>query len=188
MPSMFARRRPLVVLAAAIVLAVVGFWAVSGRSGMDAEREQAARTSIEGYLEQHPWGGALAVQRSSARWFCASRVIEVDQGDEETEVGLHALCQEFAAEHGELLTSSASSGAHLATVTSPPRPVEVLRVESPPDGAGNAPWIRDHFSWYGVKKVHRAQAESFDELENTNITKARNAFGLPADAPVRRPS
>lgn len=187
MPSVFVRRRPLVVLAAAIVLAVIGCSAVFGRPGMDAAREQAARTSIEGYLEQHPWGGPQVAQptKQGARWLCASKVIEVDQGEEETEVGLHALCQEFATSDGGLSVGSGTSSAHLATVTSPPRSLEVLRVQSPPDGAGNAAWIRAHFSWFGVKKLHRTQAGSFDELENAASAKARTAFGLPADAPVR---
>jgi hypothetical protein len=190
----YLRPRPLVVLGSAIVLTgavALGHWAVSGRSsGMAAAQEQAVRTSIDSYLEQNRWRGILAAQypKQGVRWFCADQVVEMDQDEEELKVGLLVLCREFTAVDGELVIGSGSRGPQLATVTSPPRSLEVLRVESPPDGSGYGSWVSAHFSWAGAKKLDRTQASSSQELEDATNTKARNAFGLPADAPVRGPS
>lgn len=178
--------RVLVVLCSAIVLTGVLALAVFGRSGPDLapDREQAVRTAIESHLEQNHWHGVLAGQYrdQSVRWICQSEVIEADQGQEETGVGLRTMCLEFTAVAGELLIGSGEVIPRFATVTSPPKPVEVLRVESAGDGAGTEGWVDDHFSWLGVKKLQRTQSR---DLESNTRAKARTAFGLPADARVR---
>ncbi len=71
-------------------------------------------------------------------------------------------------------------------MTSPPKPVDVLRVDTPRDGSPYTSWVDAHFSWIGVRKLHWMQSNSAPDLENATVTKARNAFGLPADAPVHR--
>lgn len=183
------RRRSFVVLGSAIVLAGAVAGVVFGwSSGMDAAREQAVRTSVDAYLEQHHWHGILADTHpgQGARWFCAGEVVESDANQEETEAGILELCQEFNAVDGELFFGSGESGPLLATVTSPPRPVEVIRVDAPRDGSPYASWVDANFSWIGVRKLHWMQSSSARELEDATITKARNAFGLPADAPVHR--
>lgn len=180
------RRRAFVVLGSAIVLiAAAAVWYVS-RSALDPAREQAVRTVVTTYLEQNHWRGSLAGGSSPARWFCEGQVIEADQGSDETAVGFLTACNEFAAVDGELRIASGEVGPRLATVTSPPKPVEVLRVDSPGDGSRYAPWVSANFSWIGTKKLHRLQSSSARDLENATITKARNAFGLPSDAPVHR--
>jgi hypothetical protein len=185
------RRRSFVVLGSAIVLA--GAVAVAGvvlgwSSGMDAAREQTVRASVDAYLEQHHWHGILAGTHpgQGVRWFCASQVVESDADQEETAVGILSLCQEFNAVDGELFFGSGEAGPRLATVTSPPRPVEVLHVDAPRDGSPYASWVDANFSWIGVTKLHRMQQSSARELEDATIIKARNAFGLPVDAPVHR--
>jgi hypothetical protein len=173
------RRRLLIALGAVIVLAA-GYWAVFVRSTVDAAREQALRSPIATYLEQNHWGA----RDHQARWFCEVRVIEEDQGPEQAAVGFLTVCDQFAAVAGELRLTSGEAGPKLAIVTSPPKPVEVLRVESPRDGSAYAPWIKANFSWIGARKLD--QLETTRDLETATITKARTAFGLPADAPVHR--
>ncbi|GAB2804823.1 hypothetical protein [Lentzea nigeriaca] len=175
------RGRLLVALGAVVVLAV-GYWAVFGRSTVDPARELALQRSIADHLEQNHWGS----RDQRARWFCEVRVIEEDQGRDESEVGFLTMCNQFAAVNGELLNSSGEAGPKLAIVTSPPKPVEVLRVESPGDGSLYARWVEANFSWIGAKKLHRLQASEVRNLENATRDKARAAFGLPADAPVHR--
>jgi hypothetical protein len=185
------RRHPLIVLGSTIALmgaVVLGYWAALGwPSGVDAAQEQAMRTSIKSYLEQRHWRGTLAAEhpKQKVQWFCADRLIEVSQDQENYKVGLHTLCQEFTAVDGSLVIGSGEAGPKLATVTSPSGLVEVLRVESPPDGAGYGSWVSAHFSWAGAKKAHRMVSSSQD-LGDETIAKARNSLGLPADAPVRR--
>jgi hypothetical protein len=187
------RRRPLVVLASAVMLigaGAVGYWAVFVRPSvvnLDAAQEQALRASITSYLEQQHWRGIAAAGHpdKKVQWVCADQLIELklDQGD--YKVGLRAMCQEFTAVDGELFIGSAESGPKLATVTAPPKPLEVLRVEQPPDGSGYGPWIHANFSRGGAAGIDRMAGSSRD-LDNATITKARSAFGLPSDAPVRR--
>ncbi|MEV6238449.1 hypothetical protein [Lentzea sp. NPDC051838] len=176
--------RVLVVLCAAIVLTGAIAVAVFGRPGpsLDPEREQAVRTAVETHLEQNHWQGVLAARYEDQRvlWICATEVIEANR--EQSEIGMRVLCDEYAAINGELLYGSGESMPVLATVTTPPDAVAVLSVRSPPDGAGNAEWIEDHFSWLGVKKLHRFEG---GDLQDETVTKALSAFGLPADAPVR---
>lgn len=183
------RRRLFVVLGSATVgVVVLCCWALFGwPSGVDTAQEQAMRASIESHLEKNHWHGVLAADRTrqDVRWFCAGQVIEIEQDGPESKVGIQTMCREFAAAESELVAGSSESVARLAIVTSPPRPAEVLRVESAPDGAGNAEWVRTSFSWMGAKKLRRAQAS--ENLANATAAKARSAFGLPADAPVRRP-
>ncbi|MDT7788846.1 MAG: hypothetical protein QOF58_7265 [Pseudonocardiales bacterium] len=178
--------RVLVVLCSAIVLTGAAVVAVFGRSGpgLDPAREQAVRASVESHLEQDHWHGVLEAQyvRQRVGWFCAGEVIEADENPDESAVGLQTLCQEFTSVAGELVLGSGESVPRIVTVTSPPKPVEVLRVESAPDGAGNAEWIDDHFSWLGAKKLHRTQ---YRDLRDETIAKALSAFGLPAGTPVR---
>ncbi|KJK52032.1 hypothetical protein UK23_04650 [Lentzea aerocolonigenes] len=169
------RRRPLIVLGSAIVLtAAATFWYVS-RPALDPAREQAITT----YFEQNHWGGKTG-------WFCEGQVIEVDQGRDESEVGFLAMCQQYSVTNGELHIDAGDFGPRLATVTSPPRPVEVLRVDAPGDGSRYAPWIEDNFSWYGTKKLHRVERNAARTLDDATAAKARKAYGLPADAPVGR--
>ncbi|GGU24532.1 hypothetical protein [Lentzea flava] len=178
------RRRLLVVLGSVIVLtaAAVGYWAVFVRSTVDPGRELALQIAIADHLQQNHWGSG----DQRARWFCEVRVIEEDQSSEESEVGFLTMCNQFSAERGELLNSSGEVGPKLAIVTSPPNPVEVLRIESPGDGSAYSPWIKANFSWTGAKKLHRLQASEVRNLENATRDKARAAFGLPPDAPVHR--
>jgi hypothetical protein len=187
------RRRPLAVLASALLLigaGALGYWAVFVRPSavnLDAAQEQAVRTSITSYLELRHSHGVLSDGRPNqeVRWVCADQLIEVSRDQDNYKVGLRAMCQEFTAVQGELVVGSGESGPKLATVTSSPRAVEVLRVEQPPDGSGYGPWIRANFSRSGAAHIDRMAGSSRD-LETETITKARNAFGLPADAPVRR--
>lgn len=184
----------VVVLGSAIVLVgALACWAVFGwPSGVnvDPAQEQAMRTSITSYLEERHWRGILAAEHpdQKVRWFCADQMIEVSQEQENYQVGLHTLCQEFTAVDGSLVMGSGTAGPKLATVKSVPGSTEVLGVESAPDGAGNRAWVLDNFSRSGVHKLDRMRRSSAGELETATITKARNAFGLPGDAPVRRPS
>jgi hypothetical protein len=185
------RQRPFVVLGSTIALmgaVVLGYWAMFGwPSGVDAAQEQAMRTSIKSHLEERHWRGALAAEhpKQKVQWFCADQLIEISQDQEKYKVGLHTLCQEFTAVDGSLVIGSGEAGPKLATVTSPPRPVEVLRVESPPDGAGYGSWVSVNFSWAGAKKAHR-MARSSQNLQNATIAMAKSSLGLPDDAPVRK--
>ncbi|RAS70895.1 hypothetical protein C8D87_1011196 [Lentzea atacamensis] len=185
------RRRPYVVIGSAIVLVaavLLGYVALFGwPAGVDAAQERTMRASIISYLEQRHWRGVLEARRSKqkVRWICADRLIEVSRDGGNYKVGLHALCQEFTAVDGSLVKGSGESSPKLATVTSPDRPVEVLRVEQPPDGSGYGSWVRSNFSWAGVTKLRRIQRSLPADLEATMFTKARSAFGLSADAPVR---
>ncbi|MEU0886056.1 hypothetical protein ABZ345_46400 [Lentzea sp. NPDC005914] len=183
------RQRLLVVLGSAIVLTVAVAWVVFGwSSGMDAAREQAVRTSVDTYYEQHHWHGSLedSHPNQGVRWFCAGQVIESDANQQETAVGILEMCQEFVAMDGELIVGSGEAAPRLVTVTSPPKPVDVLRVEAPGDGSRYSPWVDANFSWIGVRKLHWLQQNSVPDLENATVVKARTAFGLPADAPVHR--
>lgn len=178
--------RVLVLLCSAIVLTGAAAIAVFGRSGpgLDPAREQAVRASVESHLEQNHWHGVLQAQYVQQRvgWFCAIEIIEADENADESTVGLQTVCEEFTAVAGELVIGSGETVPRIATVTSAPQPVEVRRVEPAPDGAPNAKWIDDHFSWLGAKKLRRTQ---YRDLHDETVTKALSAFGLPSDAPVR---
>ncbi|MET8764698.1 hypothetical protein [Lentzea sp. NPDC004782] len=172
-----------------LVAAAIGYWAVFvriPRADIDAAQEQAMRTSIDTYLEQHRWRSSLEPKYRDRQvaWFCTDELIEISKDEDRYRVGLHASCQEFAAVDGSLDLVSGEWGAKLATVKLLPGSAEVLGVESPPDGEGNAAWIRAHFSWAGVAKVRSLEGTGLSEAANA---KARKAFGLPADAPVRPP-
>lgn len=183
--------RRSVVLGAAIAFvgaALFAYWALYVRSpNLTAAQEQALRTSITGHLEQGMWRGVLADSRPDrqVRWVCAEHVVEVSQNRDEYRVGLLAMCQEFSAVDGSLFVGSGTVGPHLAVVRLQPGSAEVVRLESAPDGAGHGEWVRANFSRSGAAEVHRRQGRSSD-LQTATITKARNVFGLPADAPVRR--
>ncbi|MGW4207294.1 hypothetical protein ACWEIJ_04845 [Lentzea sp. NPDC004789] len=176
------------VLGSAILLvaAAIGYWAVFvrlPRADIDAAQEQTMRTSIDSHLEQHHWRGGLAGRYDEVMWSCADRLIESAHDQDRYRVGLYVVCDEFAAESGSLVMGSGEGIAVLATVRLLPGSAEVLGVESPPDGAGNAAWIRAHFSRAGVTELHRVQDAG--DLSKASIAKARTMFGLPADAPVR---
>lgn len=145
------------------------------------------RTAIETSLEQDHWRGILAADPhdKKVRWSCASQVIEMDQDQDELRVGLWTVCQEFTAVGADLVVGSGESLPRLATVTAPPRPLEVLRVDSPGDGSRYPPWVDANFSWLGAKKVYR-MAGSAQDLDTVATAKAKSALGLPADAPVHR--
>jgi hypothetical protein len=179
------------VLGSAIVLtaAAIGYWAVFlrlPRADVDAAQEQAMRTSIDNYLEQHRWHSSLEpeYQDRKVAWFCADELIEIGKDEDRYRVGLYASCQQFAAVDGSLDLVSGEWSAKLATVKLLPGSAEVLGVESPPDGEGNAAWIRAHFSRAGAAKLRSLEGRGLSDAANA---KARKAFGLPADAPVMRP-
>jgi predicted membrane-bound spermidine synthase len=180
------------VLGSAIVLtaAAIGYWAVFlrlPRADVDAAQEQAMRTSIDNYLEQHHWRGLLedTHRNQKVAWFCADHLIETTQDQDRYRVGLYTVCSEFTVVNGSLVVGSGEGGAKLATVKLLPGSAEVLDVDSPPDGVRYSTWIRDRFSRAGVVEIHHVEVAG--GLSDAANAKARKAFGLPADAPVMRP-
>jgi hypothetical protein len=178
------------VLGSAIVLtaAAIGYWAVFlrlPRADIDAAQEQAMRTSIDTYLEQHHWRGGLAGRHDKVLWSCADRLIETSQDQDRYRVGLYVVCNEFTVERGSLAMGSGEGVPVLAVVRLPQGTTEVLSAESPPDGVKYSTWIRDRFSRAGVAEIHHNEAAG--GLGEASIAKARKAFGLPADAPVMTP-
>jgi hypothetical protein len=134
---------------------------------------------IDGELERGPWPGLLSSEHSEARWFCAEEVIEIRRAGDELAVGVDALCEEYLRDGDELLVGSGEHGPKAVILGAGPDGYRVVRVDVPPDGAGFTPWVQRNFSDAGARELNRRS------LPSDTAAQAREAFGLPADAPVR---
>lgn len=145
---------------------------------VDSALAEAVTPVVDTELQREgPWRVA------GARWFCAERVVEIRRQNGELKVGMHAVCDAYTGDGGGLRTVGGESAVKLVTVTEAPH--RVVRVETPPDGAGNADWIDQNFSRAGAAEVHR-RIGTTSGLADQAASEAKLAFGLPPDATIRR--
>jgi hypothetical protein len=163
-----------------VVLGAVG-WMVTARQPPSMDPALVAKVGpvIDEELEKGPWPGQLSSEHPGARWFCVEQVIEIRRAGDELAAGIDALCQEYVRDGHELLAGSGEHGPKVVVLVAEPGGYRVVRVDAPPDGAGFAPWVERSFSAAGAEELTRRG------LPADPATQAREAFGLPADAPVR---
>jgi len=170
---------------AAGVLAGIGTvgWLVAGHTAppVDPVLAAAVLPLIDEELERGPWPGMLSSTGAEARWFCVARVIEIRRTGDELAVGIEDLCEEFARDGDALVAGSGERGPKVVVLTAAPDGRRVTRVESPPDGDAHVRWVRRNFTAGGA-----AEAEHLGLPADAPAAQAREAFGLPPTAPVRR--
>lgn len=148
---------------------------------VDPELVAKVQPVIDQELERDgPWRGLLSSDPAlSARWFCVEQVIEIRRSGDELSVGIDALCEEYARDGDELLTGSGEHCPKVIVLVADADGYRVVRVDVPPDGAGFTPWVERNFSDAGARELNRLS------LPPDTAAQAREAFGLPPDAPVR---
>jgi hypothetical protein len=163
---------------------VLGWYLFVGRyraPDVDPAEARAVLPVIDSALQRGPWRGALA-GRPESRWFCAEHVVEIRHEDAALKVGLDTLCEEYAPTTGALLRGSGEGSPKLVTLSVDGR--EVHRVETPPDGS-LAAWAAEAFSTRGQAELRHRQQEERTAMADLTAAEARQAFGLPPDAPIR---
>lgn len=165
-------------------LGVVG-WFVVGREQppeVDPVEAAAVLPVIDQELERGPWRGLLESEYSELgpRWFCAERLIEIRRTGDELAVGVEALCEEFARDGEGMVTGSAERAPKVVVLVAESDGYRVSGVDSAPDGDAFDRWVRDNFSAAGAAELDRRNLGG-----DATAEQARQAFGLPADAPVR---
>lgn len=153
---------------------VVGLVIARQASAVDPVLAAKVLPVIDEELERGPWPGMLG-----GRWFCAEEVIEIRRTGDELAVGVDALCEEYTRDGDELVAGSGEHGPKVVVLAAGPDGYRVVRVDAPPDGAGFSPWVAHNFSAAGAREVRGGT--SFPDT----AAQAREAYGLPPDAPVR---
>lgn len=170
--------RGAIAIGAVLALGVVGVVAVQQEDAPDVDHAlvQAVLPAIDETLQRGPW------RVDAGRWFCAEHVIETTRRSNDLAVWLHAVCMAYDSDGSALVSVGGESVLKRVTLT-PEAPHQVTRVEEPPDGAGNSEWIRRNASAATVRAWHGRNATGLGEQ---NASEARQAFGLPPDAPIRQ--
>lgn len=154
---------------------VVG-WVIAQRApAVDPVLAATVLPVIDEELERGPWPGMLG-----GRWFCAEEVIEIRRTGDELAVGLDAWCEEYMRDGDELVAGSGEHCPKVVVLAAGADGYRVVRVEAPPDGAGFSPWVARNFSAAGARELSGATPSP------DTAAQARQAFGLPPDAPVRQ--
>jgi hypothetical protein len=96
-------------------------------------------------------------------------------------IGLDAFCSQYAARNGTLVTGSGYHEPKIAVVAGNAAP----HIDSPPISSPIR-WQEANFSAAGQAELRR-RTGSAGELPEAVKAKARQAFGLPPDAPVIGP-
>lgn len=130
---------------------------------------------IDEELERGPWPGMLG-----GRWFCVEQLIEIRHTGDELAVGLEAWCDEYTRDGDELVVGSGEHSPKVVVLAAESDGYRVVRVDAPPDGAGFSPWVARNFSADGAGELSGATPSP------DTAAQARQAFGLPPDAPVRQ--
>ncbi|KAB2344380.1 hypothetical protein [Actinomadura rudentiformis] len=138
---------------------------------------------IQAHLEtKADLGGALDAQPElKSRWLCDLELIETERRGPDLLAGVYASCGEFAKTGASLVTGTGFLSPMRVTV----RSGAVTSVERPLDGAGFQPTVSRMFTEAGERKVFDL-IDSGGPFERDRLPeRARRAFGLPADAPIR---
>jgi hypothetical protein len=171
----------------AIALAAVGSWLAFGRDEPpppgDPALERAVLPVVDAHLSQGPWRGLLSHRHPGAAWFCSVDVIELRREGGNLKAGVDAWCDEYAPSGDRLLAGSGEHTPKLVTLSGGPDHYEVRHVESPSNGASHWPSIQRMFSEATQTELQRRQGRPSQWLPDPAI-EARQAFGLPPDAPV----
>ncbi|NEC89030.1 hypothetical protein G3I71_25175 [Streptomyces sp. SID12501] len=168
-------------LGAVTVLVATGAW-VLWPAGVDARLWDEVRPVIETRLVADSRGSGYeeTVPGSRVRWFCRAEPLDLgEDGDGVVRAGVNTLCMEYGVRAGALVECG---GFRYPQVLRLERAADgdyrVVSREEPPDGAGYAEWMEDHFSYF-------AESGTDDSMSSTALeTAARAHFGLPADARV----
>lgn len=174
----------------AIAVAALGWWLLAGRDepapAVDPALERAVLPVIDAHLSQGPWRGVLSHRHPGAAWYCSVDVIELRHVGGELKAGVDALCQEYVRSGDKLLAGSGEHAPMLVTLSGNPDHYEVRHVETAHDGDAHWPSIQRMFSEAGQTELQRRQGRSSPHLADP-VVEARQAVGLPPDAPVEFP-
>ncbi|WP_343240108.1 hypothetical protein [Streptomyces sp. SID12488] len=168
-------------LGAVTVLMATGAW-VLWPMGVDARLWGEVRPVIETRLVADSRGSGYGetVAGLRARWFCRAEPLDLgEDGDGVVRAGVNTLCMEYGVRVGALVECG---GSRYPQVLRLERAADggyrVVSREEPPDGAGYAEWMEDHFGFFAGSGADGTMSST--DLE----TAARAHFGLPADARV----
>jgi hypothetical protein len=169
------------VVAGVFVLAATGFglwWYAFEPTAprLNRDLEQRLEPVVYAYLQEQPaTGGSLP----AGRWFCAGDVFESQYPDQPL-LGIRVLCQEYERRGDALVTGTATSGPRLVRL----QDGRVMEHSLPPDGAGYSTWLDRALTAGGRAALRRLESRPAPDTDAA----ARQAFGLPPDAPVRHPT
>ncbi|MFG2000738.1 hypothetical protein ACGFNU_16500 [Spirillospora sp. NPDC048911] len=138
---------------------------------------------IQAHLEtKAKLGGALDAQPElKSRWFCDLELIEIEQRGPDLLAGVYTSCQEYARKGTSLLAGTGFLSPMRITV----RSGGVTAIEQPLDGAGFRPTMSRMFSAAGERRVFDL-IDSGSPFGSDHLpTRARRAFVLPGNAPIR---
>lgn len=157
---------------------------------VDPQLRAEAATVIRVHLEGGERNGVLTVPdyaKLESAVFCEVRVIEARPRGADLRVGVHAACEELGLRNGGLLTGTASWTPLVITLRGPQGARRVVATAHPDDGgASYATGIERMFSKAGAAELRRVEEDDVPDSTKRLQARARKAFGLPADAPVRQ--
>jgi hypothetical protein len=174
------------VIAAVGVLAAVGVvWLVVDLAPPSVDDELAASVvpAIDEELERAgPWTGLLTTEcpELGPRWFCVEHVIEIQEAGSRLTVGVAALCEEYARDGDVLVIGSGEHAPKVVDLVAEGDGYRVTGVDTAPDGGARDWWLAHGFSEDGARYLERSGTSG-----ESTAPEAREAFGLPSDAPVR---
>jgi hypothetical protein len=171
---------------AGVLVAVAGVGlAVDHGAAPEVDEALAAAVSpvIDEHLEQGPWPGLLSTARPELgpRWFCEEQVVEIRRTGDDLRVGVTALCEEYARDGATLFTGSGEHAAKIVDLAEEGAGYRVTGVKAAPDGVIENWWLTNGLSEAGVRHANKLLRAG----GGTTAPQARQAFGLPDDAPVR---
>lgn len=175
------------------LVAGVVFLTVDTAPDVDPKVRDELEPLIRTHLEDVPQDGTAAGPESvnvGFRVFCDVRVVEVRTVrtagvTADFRVGVHATCEEYGVGDGALLSGMGWSSPLSVTVHGEPGSRRIVQTVRPEDGAGYAPSVDRMFSERGVSELGRVEKAKVPGSAERLKARAREAFGLPADAPVR---